>query len=118
MLLALYVFWATYVHVMKNSIAHRRLLISKKGVEKRTDLYIHIGPPRFMPPEKLPFEADDKFAVCNIEMIGFEEPFFDSIYGADLIQAIQLASNIDPILRSYSVTYDLFFEDGEPYFED
>lgn len=102
---------------MKNSIAHRRLSFSKKGEEIRSDLTIYIGVPKFVSPSSLPFEADVEMAVCDLEIIGFEEPYTQSMIGADLLQAIQLATNVDPILKGFSKMYDIYYEDGEPYFE-
>ena len=57
-------------------------------------------------------------ATCNLEIIGFKEPYVQTLYGADLLQALQQATNVDPILKAFSKKYDLYFEDGEPYFEN
>ena len=103
---------------MKSSIAHRRLFVSEKGRNTRHELSIHISHPRFLSPTELPFTSDVDVAACNLEIVGFKEPYTQTIYGADLIQALQLAVDIDPILESYTEYYDLYFEDGEPYFED
>ncbi len=102
---------------MKHSIAHRRLRFSKKGDEARSELTIYIGIPRFVPPSSLPFESDSEMAVCDIEIIGLEEPYVQSMIGIDLLQAIQQAADVDPILKGFSGIYDFFYEDGEPYFK-
>ena len=39
------------------------------------------------------------------------------MYGADLLQALQLAADIEPILKRLSKNYELFFATGEPYVE-
>jgi hypothetical protein len=52
-----------------------------------------------------------------LEIIGFEEPYTQSMIGADLLQALQFATNVDPILKGYSETYDIYYEDGNPYYE-
>ena len=102
---------------MKNSIAHRRIRVSKKGQEDRSDLVIYIGVPKFVSPSLLPFEADVEMAVCDLEIIGFAEPYIQSMIGVDLLQALQFATDVDSILKGFSKIYDLYYEDGEPYFE-
>jgi hypothetical protein len=47
-------------------------------------------------------------AVCDIEIIGLEEPYIQSMIGIDLLQAIQQAADVDPILRGFSGIYDYF----------
>ncbi len=40
-------------------------------------------------------------------------------YGADTLQALHLAvSDVEPILKRIAKRNDLFFPDGEPYFEE
>ena len=77
---------------------------------------ISISAPAFVSAESLPVHSDMEMAVCNIEIVGFDEPYVQSVIGADLLQALQLATDIDPILKGYSELYDFFYEDGEPYF--
>lgn len=78
---------------------------------------IYIGVPKFVPPSLLPFESDVEMAVCDVEIIGFEEPYIQSMIGADLLQAMQQAADVDKILKGFSEIYDFFYEDGEPYFD-
>jgi len=41
------------------------------------------------------------------------------IYGADALQAIELASSsVEPFLRRLYKKYDLFYPSGEPYFDN
>ncbi len=39
------------------------------------------------------------------------------VYGADSVQALALATNIDGILRGMAKKFDFFWPTGEPYFD-
>ncbi len=40
------------------------------------------------------------------------------VYGADSLQALQLAVDIEPILKRLSNRYDFFFPNGDGYFDE
>jgi acyl carrier protein len=42
----------------------------------------------------------------------------EKIYGADSLQALQLAVNVEPTLIRIGKKYDLYFPTGEGYFEN
>jgi hypothetical protein len=50
-------------------------------------------------------------------MKGLDEHSFD-VYGTDSLQAVNLASNIEAIIKRLSDEYDFFWATGEPYFEE
>lgn len=94
---------------MTKWIAERKLLFSKKGSEKREVLTIRIGEPYYCT------ELDAfRVAVEWDRLIG-DHP---SIAGMDGIQALNLATNVDGLLRGFLRKYDFFFLDGDPYFDE
>ena len=103
---------------MKKWIAERKLLCRSKGTNEKNELFVRIGAPYVVEASTVSFPVTPKTSGCTVEISGVEVQISETIYGADLIQALQLASDVDPILRRVSKTHDLFFGDGEPYFED
>jgi hypothetical protein len=102
---------------MNKWIAERKLLCAPKGSSTKSELLVRIGAPYIVEPSTVSFPVTPETSGCTVEVSGKGVQVTETAYGADLIQALQLASNVDPILRSVSKTYDLFFIDGEPYFE-
>ena len=101
---------------MTEWIAHRKLLYSPKGNLKRNELLIRIGKPYRPNRESVGFPIDEDVAGCLVEFVGLDKEFCLDTYGADSLQALQLAADVEPMLRRLSEEYDLFFPDGEPYF--
>lgn len=97
--------------------AERKLLVAEKGSDSRTSLAIKIGLPYIVVQDSVSFAVDGETAACEIDIVGLGEPFNEVTYGADLLQALQLSADIDPILKCFSKKYDFFFLTGEPYFE-
>ena len=89
-------------------IAHRKILYSPKGIQERKILTIQLGKPYWI-------ESRD-MAGCPVIWDAIHDATLE-IIGADLLQAVHLASDIDPWLRDLSQSYDFFFVDGEPYFD-
>lgn len=56
-------------------------------------------------------------AGCDVEIDGLDERKIN-YYGMDSLQAINLASDIDPLIKRLSAKYDFFWLTGEPYFEE
>ena len=76
---------------------------------------------RIMQPFLLP---DERFATNGWQGLFGRRVTFDAFprldyeaKGADAIQALELAVDIDPVLRRLTDQYDLSFLDGDPYFE-
>jgi hypothetical protein len=102
---------------MTTWIAERRLLFSKKGDSQRHELVIRIGQPYLLEKGMVNFEFDDGVAGCSVEFVGFDEVGLNETYGADSLQALQLAADVEPILKTFSRKYDFFIPEGDPYFE-
>jgi hypothetical protein len=102
---------------MKKVVAERRLQFSIKGSHNRGDLSIKVGEPYVVVPGSVNFDVDDQTGACEVEISGLPKRFHDVVYGADTLQALQLATNIDPLLRRLEDRYDFYFPTGEPYFE-
>lgn len=108
---------------MNEWIAQRDLLYSPKGENERKHLTVRIGKPYLLEKDMVNFQFAEGTAGCTVQFIGLEkENVFEGenvheVYGADTLQAIQLASDIEPILKRLSKKYDIYFPCGEPYFE-
>jgi len=93
---------------MSKWIAERELLFAEKGSRERKNLVIRVG---------VPYWSEKNMAACPIEYDGLFEEYSD-IYGADLLHALHLASDVDSLLKKLSEKkYDFYFPDGEPYFD-
>ena len=93
---------------MKNPIAERRLLYSTKGSSVRKELVIRVG---------TPYVDQTGMARCPVEWEGLFEEFAD-MGGMDSLQALQLATNVESMLRKLQDKYEFFWPSGEPYFDD
>ena len=101
-----------------NCIAERELSYSMIGRTERSKLMIRIYAPYKVQQSKVNFKAQEGTAGCRWEVDGLPEQLGDTTYGADSLQALQLALNIDGVLRSLRHKYAFYFRDGESYFED
>ena len=103
---------------MSKIIAERRLCWVQKGETTRTDFFVRIGTPFVVDPGSVDFPVSEGTGACSIEFAGFPVDVNDTVYGADTVQALQLATEVDPILKRFSDRYDIYFPTGEPYFEE
>ena len=62
------------------------------------------------------FPIDEDLSGCPGEFECLGRDVCLVTYGADSLQALQLALEVEPMLRRLSEEYDLFFPDGERYF--
>ena len=94
---------------MKNCIAERQLMFAPKGSSERRMFAIRIG---------TPYWVDNDEARCPVELDGLplKEKISDAP-GMDLMQALELAINIDSLLRKLRNKYDFYWPTGEPYFD-
>jgi hypothetical protein len=97
-------------------IAKRQLLYSLDGASERKKFTVCITAPYLLSGDAVPFAYDEGTAGCEIVFDGLPEDEI-TVYGADGIQAVALAVDIDPYLRGLSRKYGFFWETGEPYFE-
>jgi hypothetical protein len=102
----------------KTPIAERRLLFSAKGDSERKPLVIRIFAPRLVDPASVSFRVDADAAICSVEIEGIPHESLGEVYGADSLQALQLAVDIEPVLKRLSKRYDLFYPSGKGYFDE
>ncbi len=102
---------------MTKWIAERKLLYAPKGSTERKDLIIRIGQPYLVESGSVNFPIAEGTASCSVEFYGIEEEYLDEVYGADLLQALQLAADVEPTLKRLNEKYEFYFPNGEPYFE-
>lgn len=100
-----------------NYIAERKLLFSKKGSSARKEISLRISSPYIVKQGDVKFPVDGVIAGCDLEIDGLDERKI-SYYGMDSLQAINLASNIEPVIERLSDKYDFFWLSGEPYFDE
>ena len=102
---------------MMKIIAERRLHWAPKGQNDRSEFTIRIGAPAVVEPGSVDFPVNEDTGACRREFHGFPVKINDTIYGADVLQALQLAVDVDSTLMRFNDRYDFFFLTGEPYFE-
>lgn len=103
---------------MNIPIAERRLLCSVKGSDIRKEIVVRIDAPYIVDEKMVKFPVSKGVVGCHIELDGLEKKHQHDVYGVDAIQAINIATNIDPFLKKLSKKYDFYWEFGEPYFEE
>jgi len=102
---------------MTEFIAERKLLYSFKGFDDKHDFTIRIGTPYIVKQGMVEFPIGDGIIGCHVETTGLEEEISQEVYGMDGIQALDIATDIDPFLERLRKEYDLYWPTGEEYFE-
>ena len=92
-------------------------MYSLPGDIERRPVSICIYAPFRVEQNTVNFKISEGVAGCIFELNGLPEQITDTVYGADSIQALQLACNIDGLLKSLGRKYQFYFATGEPYFE-
>lgn len=97
---------------MKNIIAERKLFYSIKNKNQLKPFSIKLS--------KI-YKDESKIKglvcyACDIYFDGLDE-IGDTKHGMDSVQALNIATNLEPLLHRLSKVYDLFWEDREPYFD-
>lgn len=94
---------------MKKVIAERQLIFAPKGTNIRKELVIRVG---------VPYWLEDGVAACPMEWDGlFDKSELSDSRGTDLLQALYLAVDIEPLLRKLQNKYDFYWPNGDAYFE-
>lgn len=102
---------------MSRYIAERRLWFSEKKGGVRKKLLVGVGAPMVVTQDEVKYPVDGVMSKCHVEFEGMNEHSFD-VFGADSLQAINLASNIEAVIERLSDKYDFYWDTGEPYFDD
>jgi len=99
--------------MLETPIAERHLIFSEKGKTERKPFVIRIFAPKPVDPASVSFRVVPGTAVSLVQ---FDESL-GATYGADSLQALQLAADIEPVLKRLSTHYDFYFPTGEGYFD-
>lgn len=102
---------------MNRYIAERHLLFAGKNDGVRKKLTVGICAPKVIAQEQVQFPVDGIMSICHVDLEGLDEHSFD-VYGTDSMQAVNLASNIEAVIKRLSDEHDFFGATGEPYFEE
>lgn len=100
----------------KGPFAERQLLCSTKNGSIRTEVVFRVSKPHITTASEAASVANGATCTCEVTIAGLDEPSI-KYFGVDSVQALQLASNLDPLIKRLSATYDFFWPTGEPYFE-
>jgi len=103
---------------MSQCIAQRKLMFSLKGKNERNPFVVQVLAPRELKEGDVEFQFTEGTAVCIVQFEGLPSVDPEHMYGADSLQALQLAADVEPILKRLSKKYDLYFPTGEGYFEE
>jgi hypothetical protein len=109
---------------MNDFIAERKLFYAAKGTNDLKEFSIKISKPFFVDSAyKKSKTNDDDITGCNVIVEGITDsdfiPYADgNNYGIDSVQAINIASNIEPLIKWISKQYDVYWNIDEPYFDD
>jgi hypothetical protein len=100
-------------------IAVRRLLYTSRDSATPRGCTVGITAPRDDAPGEATGgdDAPDPLASCEVVFDGLPHPPI-RIHGADTLQALALAADIDPLLRELEREqgFEFFWDDGSPYF--
>jgi hypothetical protein len=104
---------------MTDSIAERTLRYrASAGADLRT-LTVRVFPPFQLQEGQVNFPFQPGTAGCIVRIDGLPEVMEEVTYGADSVQALELAvRGVEPILERVGKRHELFFPTGEPYFEE
>ncbi len=70
-----------------------------KGSNERKPFVVQIMAPRELQEGDVEFQFTKVTAVCVVQFEGLPSAKPEQIYGADSLQALQLATNVEPILK-------------------
>ena len=82
------------------------------------ELVVEIYKPYELTEDIVEFPIFKGNAGCSVKFLGLDTDHYDhNVYGADSLQALSMAVDVEGILKTISKTHELYFLDGEPYFE-
>jgi hypothetical protein len=99
-------------------VARRHLLFTTPDDATQRPCAIGITAPREVHTSSNDETLHDPLAACAIVFEGFDAPSIE-VHGADSLQALAMACDIDPYLRDLERRkgYEFFWDDGTVYFE-
>ena len=101
-----------------NPIAERKLLYAAMNAQEMRECIVRVYAPVLLKEGDVSFKFDQGASGCRYDFEGFPEDISDVVYGADSLQALQLATKIDGILKKLSMKYQFYYPSGEPYFDE
>ena len=104
---------------MPNSVAERTLQYRAGTDGELRTLVVQVLPPFLLQEGQVSFPFQPGTAGCIVRVDGLPEALEEVTYGADALQALELAVNgVESLLKRVGKQHELFFPTGEPYFED
>jgi hypothetical protein len=104
---------------MPDSVAERTLQYRAGTSGELRTLVVRVLPPFLLQEGQVNFPFHPGTAGCIVRIEGLPEALEEVTYGADALQALELAvSGVEPILKRVDKQHELFFPTGEPYFGD
>jgi hypothetical protein len=103
---------------MAQLIAQRKLLYTSRDNNTPFPFTVGITAPREVATGTNDEALHDAMAACEIVFEGLDAPPIE-VRGADSLQAVAMACDIDPYLRGLERQhgYEIFWDDGSPYFD-
>ncbi len=104
--------------MIEKCIAERKLLYSLKDSDIQKEFIIRIGEPYIVDENEVNFSVGEGLVGCDVEVMGLPEKdcYYHEVYGMDGVQALEIATNIEPFLKRLSKKYDIYWTCGESYF--
>jgi hypothetical protein len=94
-------------------LAERRLLYRGKNDHTHREAVFQVCEP--LPASVSDAPGGEAYA-CEVRIAGLNERG-EQYFGMDAVQALQLASDLDPLIKRLSSKYDFFWSTGDPYFD-
>lgn len=102
----------------RDIVASRTLRFRKISSGEVGEVTVQISTPYLLKPDMVDFPVSERTAGCSVRVLGIGTDYYNQeVYGADTLQALELAVDVEGIFKRISKEYDLFFLDGDPYFE-
>ncbi len=101
-----------------NYISERKLYYCEKGAKSLKPFIIKVTVP-FLVETCGGVKAPKGMMACQVDLFGIESVENKLIrHGVDGIQALNIATNLEPLISRLNKKFDIFWEPGEPYFGD
>ncbi len=104
--------------MIEEMIASRTLKTKHRITGEIGELSVEIHRPYLLKEGMVDFPIHAGVSGCSVRVVGLGTDQYDQeVYGGDTLQVLQLASDVEGMLKHISQSCELFFKDGEPYFE-